>query len=137
MVKELDFPVEVIGCPIYREADGLAMSSRNLMLSADDREHACVLYRSLCAFVAKALQHKHTYTLASIVNDSILEIEEAGGIVDYFAVSDASTLDPVSDFSSCRQQDLVVAAAVKFGNVRLIDNKEFTMKNTYLHNNGE
>ena len=97
MVKELDFPIEIIGCPIHRESDGLAMSSRNLKLTAGDRIRAAVINRSLCEFVEDAVRRGKSFD--SLIEDAIRKIEDAGGSVDYVTVADALSLDTISSDS--------------------------------------
>ncbi len=117
MVRDQNFPVELIACPIVREPDGLAMSSRNRYLSPEDRSRAAILYQSLlcaaglhtsgeiraAALIAKMRQH--------LAADSALAVE-------YAAVVDPDTLLPVDDLS----HGALLAVAAKLGNTRLIDN---------------
>ncbi|KAG2501049.1 hypothetical protein HYH03_000868 [Edaphochlamys debaryana] len=123
MVRDLDFPIEVVGVPIGREADGLAMSSRNARLSPESREKALCLSRGL-AWAEKAAAEGSVSDSAAVQAHVRGLIEEAGGKVDYVELLHAINLGPVTDLSS---QPVLLALAVHFpakdvGTVRLIDN---------------
>ncbi len=117
LVSDLDIAVEVIGCPTVREADGLAMSSRNGRLAPPERQAATALHRALSAgvdlVVAGERSARHVGAAMAAVLDS-----EALVRTDYVAVADPVDLRPVSDITS--EVRLLVAAEV--GAVRLIDN---------------
>jgi pantoate--beta-alanine ligase len=117
MVRDLNFPVEVIVCPIIRESDGLAMSSRNAYLNREERQRALALHRSLEA-VEKAFQ---------LGERAAAHLSEIGKIViahdphirmDYFEVIDPETLEPVEHIT----KPALVAVAAYVGSTRLIDN---------------
>jgi pantoate--beta-alanine ligase len=117
MVRDLDFPIEIIGCPIVREADGLAMSSRNALLSPDERQQALVLYRALCEAQARiAAGERNSAGLLSRMR----QIVDTGRPtnVDYISLVDPETLQPVSTI----EQPVLAALAVRIGSTRLIDN---------------
>lgn len=118
MSRDLSFPVEVIGCPIVREADGLALSSRNVYLSDDERAAAPVLRRALDAGVAAVADGE---TDADAVRKVMTETvaSEPVGELDYAEVVDADTLQPLDRLGSASARLLVAA---KFGRARLIDN---------------
>ncbi|WP_421118380.1 pantoate--beta-alanine ligase [Aquihabitans daechungensis] len=117
MARDLSMPVEVVGCPIVREDDGLAMSSRNVYLSAAQRDAAPVLHRSLCAAAgAVAAGERSVAAVEAIVADAIAAEPEAE--LDYAALVDAATLEPASTVAGT--QRLLVAA--RFGATRLLDN---------------
>ncbi len=117
MVQELDFPVSIVSIPIVRENDGLAMSSRNKLLSEGDRAAARVISESL-GEVEKLV--KGGVCIADILKDMVKHlITGAGGRVDYVEIVDANNLKPVSNVSNL---ECLVAVAVFFGKVRLIDN---------------
>jgi len=128
MAADLSSPVEVVGCPIVRESDGLAMSSRNLYLEGDDRAAATVLSRALRTAVdAVAAGDDDARTvrqlLAGIIGD------EPRADLDYAAVVDARSLQPVQRIAAARESGhadagvrLLVAARV--GPARLIDNTD-------------
>jgi pantoate--beta-alanine ligase len=116
MVRDLDIPVEIIGAKTIREEDGLAMSSRNLNLTAKERKIAPLLYQVISQ-VAKNVRdgdqpiNQRSWAEAELTNAGF-------GAVDYVAVRDAQTLDPVSDASRPAR----VLAAAYLGRTRLIDN---------------
>lgn len=119
MVSDLNFPVEIVGCPIIREPDGLAMSSRNSYLSPVDRKRALALAQALkvaCAMVERG--NPHPNTLCQAVLD-ILTVVEAR--VDYVSLVDAKTLGPLTQW----QTPAVLAIAAWIDKTRLIDNAIF------------
>ena len=114
MVRDLNFPLEIVGVPTVREPDGLAMSSRNVRLSAAERQAASVLYRALEA--AQASDQTAARVLVSIARHVIAS--EPLARLEYIEIVDRDTLAPVATVDrECR-----LALAVWFGNVRLIDN---------------
>ena len=117
MARDLNFAVEIVGCPIVREADGLAMSSRNVYLSPEERGRALVLHRSLeCAekeFRAGERGAAQLSKAARYVIDSEPQVR-----LDYFEIVDPETLDPVDRIA----QPALVAVAAYVGSTRLIDN---------------
>jgi pantoate--beta-alanine ligase len=117
MVRDLKFPVEIVVCPIVREADGLAMSSRNAYLNAEERKRALVLHRSL-ERVQKlvASGERDALPLVSAGKDEFSR--ESGVRLDYFETVDPDTLDPVDEIS----KGALVAVAAYVGATRLIDN---------------
>ncbi len=117
MVRDLNLDVTVIGCPIIREADGLAKSSRNTYLNAEERQAALVLSRSLKA--GKALVDAGE-TRACVIKSAITaEIEkEPLAKIDYVDVVDFDTITPVEKLEG----SILVAIAVYIGKTRLIDN---------------
>ena len=117
MVRDLNFPVEVVIAPIVRETDGLAMSSRNKYLSADDRTRALVISASLREAEA-AIKTAGRKALCGLAESIAAKITAGGGRVDYVEVRDADNLEPVSESTRC----LLIAAAAYFGVTRLIDN---------------
>ncbi|HWK31449.1 MAG TPA: pantoate--beta-alanine ligase [Terriglobales bacterium] len=116
MVRELRYPVEVVGCPIVREADGLAMSSRNVYLSAEERKQAAVLSRAL-RLAEEAFRRGATdaNTLTTTVRQ---ELSTETVSVDYVEVLDPATLLPVDDVKS----PTLLAIAARVGSTRLLDN---------------
>ena len=117
MVRDLNFPVEIIAAPLIREHSGLALSSRNAYLSEDEKERAVVLSRVLDA-ARPALIEGGIEAIPAVLEAMRHEIEKAGGRIDYVEALDASTLEPPTKKSA----DLLVALAVYFGKTRLIDN---------------
>jgi len=118
MVRELDFGVNIVRAPIVREADGLAMSSRNALLSDDARLRARCISASL-----KHAQHlvvgRGEFRADVLKQCVVSAVAEAGGEIDYVAVVDAETLQDREDVASTR---CIIAAAATFDGVRLIDN---------------
>lgn len=123
MVYDLDFPVEVIPCPIVREPDGLALSSRNVYLNAEQRSQAAVLSQSLA--MAKDLYSEPGITVSQLVSKVSDVIGGASGaVIDYIELLNYPRLDePKPDMKLAEaEQPLLLALAVKFGSTRLIDN---------------
>jgi pantoate--beta-alanine ligase len=117
MVRDLDFPLELVVCPTVREPDGLAMSSRNHYLNADERRHARLLYQALCAARdAASLGVRDAVELRKI----ILKMMECDSVarLEYAEVVHPDTLLPIADSSS----GALVAIAAWIGATRLIDN---------------
>ncbi|MEJ7557186.1 MAG: pantoate--beta-alanine ligase [Pedobacter sp.] len=116
MIAHFDMPVQLISCPIIREADGLAMSSRNIHLTAEDRAHSLVLNAAL-AYVKDNFQSGSISNLVAHAKEMINEIP--GVELDYFTVANGETLQPAGDKS---QTNLIALVAAKVGQTRLIDN---------------
>lgn len=116
MARDLDLGVKVIGGAIVRESDGLAMSSRNVYLSADDRHTAPVLFRTLKS-TAKRLRAGDDFK--TVLSDGADIISNAGFVVDYLEARHAETLAPVS---SLNEGPIRLLVAAKIGTTRLIDN---------------
>ncbi len=121
MVRTLNIPVKIVPCPTVRESDGLAMSSRNIRLTADERKNAPLIYKTMIE--AKAMQKSMTvlglkdWVKERINGNPFLKVE-------YFEIVNAETLMPVTD----NRSPLTVrraCIAVKTGTVRLIDNIPF------------
>jgi len=117
MVRDLNFPVEVVACPIVRESDGLAMSSRNAYLNRDERGRALVLRRSL-EQVQQEFQAGERIAAKLISAAKEVFAREPQVVLDYFEIVDPDTLDPVERIS----QKTLVAVAAYVGSTRLIDN---------------
>ncbi len=117
LVNDLDMDVEVVVCPIVREKDGLAMSSRNVYLTSEQRQQALVLYRALTR-VQIAVDHGERDSAKLIEIGKQVIANESGAKLDYFAIVDLDTLDPLADVSHCA----LVAVAAYVGSTRLIDN---------------
>lgn len=120
MVKQLDIKVEIIGCPIVRETDGLALSSRNMLLSAEERERALTISRTLFASVDYAAAHTLAQT-KSFVEEAINTTE--GLQLEYFQIVDGNTLQEVKEWSD--SDYLVGCIALFCGKIRLIDNIKY------------
>lgn len=117
MTKQMGFPIEIIGCPIIRESDGLAMSSRNVRLSAAERKVAPLISQTL--FAVKEMQQSHSiaelkaFAERKIASEALMQLE-------YFEIADAETLQTITEYSEAKSA--VACIALKLGAVRLIDN---------------
>jgi len=117
MVRDLNLPVEIVVCPIVREPDGLAMSSRNAYLNPQERKSALVLHRALVAIESRFNQGEKN-AAALIEAGKLVLAQEPAVRLDYFDIVDPVTLDPLQQLT--RHALLAIAAFV--GNTRLIDN---------------
>jgi pantoate--beta-alanine ligase len=117
VVEDLDIPVEIIGAPTHREADGLAMSSRNRYLSEDERKQAPKLYEIL-RLTAQRIAGGQEVAAALKEAESLLKY--AGFTMDYISLCDAETLSPQTVFAAPAR----LLAAGFLGKTRLIDNVE-------------
>lgn len=116
MVADLDIPVKIIGAPTVREEDGLAMSSRNVYLSAEHRAIAPSIYRTLNEVAAMIRQGK---PVSRATESGHKTLERSGFAVDYLEARETQSLKPVADKSDAGLRLLVAA---KIGSTRLIDN---------------
>ena len=121
MVRDLNMDIEIVGCPIVREGDGLAKSSRNTYLSSEERKAALVLSKAV--FAGKEKMEQGERDAAEIVSHmkSIIEAEPLAKI-DYVEMVDADSIKPIS----VAQGRVLTAMAVYIGTTRLIDNFIFT-----------
>jgi pantoate--beta-alanine ligase len=117
MVRDLAMPIEIVGMPTVREADGLAMSSRNRYLGAGERTVALGLHRAL-AKVAEAVRDGRTSCTAATSEAARKLLAEGFGAVEYLTVVDAESLQPVERVTGPAR----VIAAARLGRTRLIDN---------------
>lgn len=117
MVRKLELPVKIVPCPIVRENDGLAMSSRNMLLNSEQRQNALLISATLFEAVNKTA----TLTVEELVNWVIKRINENEYLkTEYFEIVDSMTLLPVKSWNDpCTK---VGCIAVQCGNIRLIDN---------------
>jgi pantoate--beta-alanine ligase len=120
MVKDLCMPVEIVAAPTVRDADGLAMSSRNQYLSASERALAPTIYATLTAAAARL--RTGDADLAAIERAGFGALERAGFRPDYFSVRDVADLSAPGPAS----KELVVLTAARLGKARLIDNVRVT-----------
>ena len=117
LVQDLDLGIEIVPVPTVREPDGLAMSSRNAYLSADERQRATALFRALSA--TRDLLAKGERSVSALCDCARRVLEEARPTrIDYVEIRDAETLEPIEIV----EQPAVMALAVFFGTTRLIDN---------------
>ena len=117
MVRQMDFKLEIVGCPIVREHDGLALSSRNALLTDEQRHTALAISRALFASV----EYSKSHTLAEtkqMVEQAIADTE--GLELEYYEVVDGDTLQPVAEWADAPY--IVGCITVYCGKVRLIDN---------------
>jgi pantoate--beta-alanine ligase len=117
MVRDLNFDVEIVVCPIVREPDGLAMSSRNVYLSDKERKQATILNRALMRVQMLADQGESDSARLATAGKQVIS-EEPSVRLDYFEIVNPDTLDPAPDTSG----DALVAVAAHVGSTRLIDN---------------
>jgi pantoate--beta-alanine ligase len=115
-VEDLDFPIEIVGAPTMREADGLAMSSRNVYLSKEERAIAPKLNEVLRS-VGQAIASRSA-PVKSLLDQGVVALSKAGFKVDYLELCDEDTLEPVEIFDASTR----LLAAAWLGNTRLIDN---------------
>lgn len=120
MVRQLSLNIEIVGCPIVREADGLAMSSRNMLLTAEERERAPIISRTLFKSVEYAWEHSLAAT-KSFVEETINAVD--GFRLEYFQIVDGNTLQPVGEWDDSNY--IVGCIALFCGKIRLIDNIKY------------
>ena len=119
MIRDLNFSTRIVRCPIVREEDGLAMSSRNKYLDPDQRKRALCLYESMrMAKREFAGGENDAERLRGVMRE---HIESNGGEIDYIEMVDSKTLEPVANVASGNR----VLLAVRMGSTRLIDNMQF------------
>jgi pantoate--beta-alanine ligase len=117
MVRDLNFPIEIIGVPTVREVDGLALSSRNQYLNTDERAQATVLYRAMTR--VKELADRGQKSVRELIDVAKGVIASANSSrVDYISIVDADNLQPLETL----RPNAVIALAVFIGKTRLIDN---------------
>lgn len=123
MTADLGLPVEVVGMPIVREEDGLAMSSRNVYLSADERTHALVLSRALREAERAFVEGERK---ASVIREQVRSMiaGETGVELDYVSVADNETL---AELEGTIERPALVLVAARVGATRLIDNVELAL----------
>ena len=123
MVELEGFDLEIVDCPIKREADGLAMSSRNVRLTPEQRAIAPAIHRTLESSVCWAKDHTVEQTKRYVIDElnSMPQMQ-----VEYYEIVDALTMQPISDWDQTKQA--VGCVTVFCGDVRLIDNIKYPMK---------
>lgn len=120
MVRQLSLSLEIVGCPIVREQDGLAMSSRNMLLTAEERERAVKISQTLFKSLEIAGNNSLAYTKA-YVEDAMNSTE--GFRLDYYQIVDGNTLQPIENWEDSSY--IVGCIALFCGNIRLIDNIKY------------
>ncbi|MDQ3323379.1 MAG: pantoate--beta-alanine ligase [Acidobacteriota bacterium] len=118
LTRDLGFDTEIVVVPVVREESGLAMSSRNVRLSAEERTAAAVIYKSLRAAKIAVKEGKRNAARIAEIARATIDAEPLAQI-DYIAVVDNETLLPVEKIG---EEAVLIAVAVRFGNTRLIDN---------------
>lgn len=118
MAKDLDLDVEIVVCPTIREQDGLAMSSRNLYLDSEQRKAAAIVYRCLSSASEALLAGSYSTAQARELMREILAGEPFITKIEYASVYDTGTLDETDEVRG----EVLLAVAVRMGDVRLIDN---------------
>jgi pantoate--beta-alanine ligase len=128
MAADLNLPVDVVGCPLVREPDGLAMSSRNAYLSSEDRRAALVLSRALHAAADAARNgERDTTALLALVGRTVAA--EPAVALEYVEARDAHDLMPATKLEG----DVLVALAARVGSTRLIDNVILSVRGAEIH----
>jgi pantoate--beta-alanine ligase len=121
MVRDLNFPIEIIGVPTVRESDGLALSSRNRYLNTDDRATAPVLYQAMLR--VKELAERGENSISKLIGAAKSMIESAKSArIDYISIIDRENLQPLEIL----RPNALIALAVFVGKTRLIDNLRLT-----------
>jgi pantoate--beta-alanine ligase len=117
MTRDLNFPVEIVGCPIVREPAGLALSSRNAYLNPAERRQALVLHRALLEVERRfAAGERSSANLIAVAKKAFASAPEVR--IDYIEIVDPDSLEPVDEIS----RKSLVAVAAYVGSTRLIDN---------------
>lgn len=120
MVNDLKMPVNIIVCPIVRETDGLAMSSRNVFLSEDERKDALALYKALQK--AKKMIHEGERRVTLIISEMITTITNVkSSKLDYIKIVKSKSFEVREELKSSNEYYILIAC--KIGNTRLIDNE--------------
>ncbi len=119
MVQDLNMPIEIVGMPIFREPDGLAMSSRNAYLDKTERVRALSLVAGLKA--AHQLYQNGERQVGRLKNTVLESVTSSADTIDYVTAADANTLETLEDRTTV-QDKLLIAIAAHIGSTRLIDN---------------
>ena len=122
MVTDLNLPMEILGGEIVREANGLAMSSRNGYLSSEEKAQAAALYQTLCGVRDSILAGAHDY--AALEQQASVRLLSAGFSPDYLSIRSTQDLSP----AVAESRSLVILAAAVLGKTRLIDNISFEIQ---------
>ena len=130
LVRDLSYPIEIIGAPIVRAADGLALSSRNQYLSATEREVAPVIHQAL-QYLAKQLERgeQSQQAVQSLLAETHQRITDAGFIIDYLDIK-TDTLESITNDTAIfnvENKNLMILVAAWLGRARLLDNQLVTV----------
>jgi len=119
MVRDLNFPIDIVIVPVFRESDGLAMSSRNVYLNTDERQHATILYRTLQHVAQHYDTSEHHPEKLKQLAETFIQSETPHLKPDYISFADAGTLD---ELTQSIEKPVLVSLAVRVGKPRLLDN---------------
>jgi len=120
LVKVKKYPIEIVGCPIVREESGLALSSRNMLLSANEKEIATNIYKTL----KESVNFQQTKNVAETIDWVVTKINNIDGLrIEYFEIVNGNTLQSVNDWNDANY--IVGCVTVFCGAVRLIDNIQY------------
>lgn len=122
LVKALNFGIEIIGVDTVREPNGLARSSRNGFLTAQERERAALIYQLLCECRDQLIKQPQDYS--TLENAAMRRLQEKDFQPEYFSVCNADTLAPATQ----EDRNLVILTAARLGTTRLIDNLDFQLE---------
>ena len=125
MVRDLNFPINIIISPTIREEDGLALSSRNKYLTAEERKNAPRINQLLKEIKTQLTNDKEITNVKNFKRYFSDEISKINGTVDYIEILDANSLTEISQnqFQNIKNVDILIAVAVYLGSTRLIDNE--------------
>lgn len=120
MIKDLLIPTEIVAVPTVREADGLALSTRNRYLSQQQRKIAPMLYQSL--LTAQQQWQSGERNVKAIEDNAIKQLSTAFSTVDYWSICNAIDLTPLANDTQQQKNNIIICGCVSIGNTRLIDN---------------
>ena len=125
MIRDLNFPIEMIISPTVREEDGLARSSRNRFLSEQQRANAPFINTALKEIKSQLIAPHNDISIMKLKNNFCTKMTDIQGVIDYIEIIDANSLAEISQkqLQKLEKVDILVAIAVFFGNTRLIDNE--------------
>ncbi len=125
MIRDLNFPIEMIISPTVREEDGLARSSRNRFLSEQQRANAPFINTALKEIKSQLIAPHNDISIMKLKNNFCTKMTDIQGVIDYIEIIDANSLAEISQkqLQNLEKVDILVAIAVFFGNTRLIDNE--------------
>ena len=127
LVRDLSYPIEIVGAPIVRAADGLALSSRNQYLSAAERQMAPILHQELQRLAQQLMAGNDQHELKSLLAETRKRLTDAGFTIDYLELK-TEQLDTVDNVESLKEnnQKLIILVAAWLGRARLLDNEIVT-----------
>ena len=129
LVRDLSYPIEIIGAPIVRAADGLALSSRNQYLSTTERAVAPVLHHTLQVLAEQLKSTQSKQAFEALLTEARSKLSQAGFVIDYLAIK-TDTLDDLADPATninIDKKNVVILAAAWLGGARLLDNQSVVM----------